>query len=198
MSGVGCRAQHDHELGIGVGEQGAAGVGADLLDHERDSARAADEHDAGEIAGGNARRRDGPVERTERLGRRGPHDGLELGAGHPHLGVKARESNTDDRHLGVDRQRLLGRDAVGTQREHGRDARRDRRCRSRQRPVERGVDVGEHRVVEVDAAEALETLGRAEQPAPLGTDPHDRGVERAAAEVVHGDGVAGRQPTEPA
>ena len=66
-----------------------------------------------------------------------------------------------------------------------------------QRAVERGVDVGEHRLVEVDAAEAVEALGPPEQLGAVGAEAHDGGVERPPTEVVHGDGVAGAEAPEP-
>ena len=56
--------------------------------------------------------------------------------------------------------------------------------------VEGGVDVGEHRLVEVEPAEALEALRRAEHLGAVGGAADHGGVERAAAEVVDGDGLA--------
>jgi hypothetical protein len=55
-------------------------------------------------------------------------------------------------------------------------------------------DVAEHRVVEVRAAELLDALGRAEHRVPVAGAPQHRRVERAAAQVVHADHLAGRHP----
>ena len=58
----------------------------------------------------------------------------------------------------------------------------------------RGVNEGEHGLIEVDPAQPLDSLGGGRQlPAGLGA-AQDRGVERAAAEVVDGDDVAGVEP----
>ena len=56
--------------------------------------------------------------------------------------------------------------------------------------VDRRVHVREHGVVEVEAAEALEPLGRAQQLTGAVAAAHDGDVERPAAEVVDRDGVA--------
>ena len=45
--------------------------------------------------------------------------------------------------------------------------------------------MGQHGVVEIDAAEPLEALGRAEELGPVVAVAHDGGVERAATEVEH-------------
>ena len=99
-----------------------------------------------------------------------------------------------DRRVGVGRQRLLGAAALVAQPGLTDADLRVGRVGGRHEPAERRVDVGEHGLVDVDAAEALHALGRAEQlEAGLGL-ADDRGVERAAAEVVHGDDLAGFDP----
>ena len=54
----------------------------------------------------------------------------------------------------------------------------------------------EHGVVEVEATEALESLGGTEQLAGAVAAAHDRDVERATTEVVDRDDVAGLHPSE--
>ena len=54
--------------------------------------------------------------------------------------------------------------------------------------------MGEHGLVEVDAAEALDALGRADQLEAVAGLAQHGGVERAAAEVVDRDDVAGADP----
>jgi hypothetical protein len=88
-------------------------VGGDLLGDHRNAAGTADEDDAGEVAGGEPRRGDRPVEGGERVGHPRPHGSLELGPGHAHVGGEAREAH-GDRRLGVGRQRFLGRHALGS------------------------------------------------------------------------------------
>ena len=56
------------------------------------------------------------------------------------------------------------------------------------------IDLGEERLVEVDAAEPLHPLRAAELLEPVLGLAQDRGVERPAAEVVDGDDRAGRDP----
>ncbi len=62
--------------------------------------------------------------------------------------------------------------------------------------VQRGIHVGEHGVIDVDPAEALQAFGRAEQFGPVLAVAHDRGVERPTSEVEDGDGLAGLEPAE--
>ena len=66
--------------------------------------------------------------------------------------------------------------------------------RRRDLAVEGHVDVVEDRLVEVDAAEPLDALGRAEHLPAAGGPAEDRGVERAAPEVVDRDDLAGFEP----
>ena len=67
---------------------------------------------------------------------------------------------------------------------------------SRSFPSSAVVDVHDHHLVEVDAAESLEAFGRPEDLGTAFVALHDRRVERAAAEVIDRDDVAGREPTE--
>ena len=54
--------------------------------------------------------------------------------------------------------------------------------------------MGQHGLVEVDAAQALDPLGRAEQLEARIGPAKGGGVERATAQVVDGDDLAGRHP----
>jgi hypothetical protein len=96
---------------------------------------------------------------------------------------------------GVRRQRLLGLDAPPPQLAQ-------RRLRDRVVGVERARRLGdlcghpgEHRVVEVDAAQVLDTRGPAEHPGAVAGVGQHGGVERAAAQVVDGHDLAGPDAT---
>ena len=101
-----------------------------------------------------------------------------------------------DRRLRVRRQGLLGRGALGPQAGHRGTDGGIGGVELAQLPVEGGVDVGQHGVVDVDAAEALQPFGGAEQLGSVVAVAHDGGVEGAATEVEHGDGLAGFEPAE--
>jgi NAD-specific glutamate dehydrogenase len=124
--------------------------------------------------------------------RAGADHRLELRAGEAHLGVALGQHHRD-RHVGLRRQGLLGVDALLAQLgQPGGRARVDVvECVGAEG---QGVeDVPEHRVVEVDAAEALDAVGPPDDLEPLRPRPHERGVERAAAQVVDGHHRARRQ-----
>ena len=97
-----------------------------------------------------------------------------------------------DRRVGVGRQALLRAPALlaqpGDARERGRVVRVERDAGG----PDRGHDVGEDRFVEVDPAESLHALRTTELVEPVLGLAQDRGVERAAAEVVDGDHLARR------
>ena len=63
-------------------------------------------------------------------------------------------------------------------------------------PVERVVDVRDDHLVEVDTTQPFEPFGRPEDLGAAFVALHDGRVERAAAEVVDGDDVAGREAAE--
>ena len=61
------------------------------------------------------------------------------------------------------------------------------RIETGERVADRGAHVGEDRLVEVDSAEALDPVGRAEDLEPVTDATQHRSVERSAAEVVDRD-----------
>ena len=99
-----------------------------------------------------------------------------------------------DRRLGVRGERLLGQHAVLAQAHDRAGGGRVREVERGDRAVEGAVDVAEHGLVEVDAAEALDALGRTEDLEAAARGAQDGGVEGAAAEVVDGDGGAVGDP----
>ena len=112
-----------------------------------------------------------------------------------HLGDEIGERDRN-RRLAVERERFLRTGALhaelGERAPHGGVGRVD----LAQVLVDRRVHVREHGVVEVEAAEALEALGRAQQLTGAVAAAHDGDVEGAAAEVVDRDGVARVHATE--
>ena len=169
-------------------------LGAHHLGHERDAGRAADEQDRADLVVRHPGRADGPAQRHDRLGDRRADHRLELGAGEPHLGLQARQQHRD-RHVGVARQRLLGVDALLPQAGHGglgRRAPRGRAGRARRCTAWRTW---------ANTASSKSMPPRRSMPSgvpmiskPSCGAPHHGGVERAAAEVVHGDHRAGLEP----
>ena len=113
--------------------------------------------------------------------------GLELGAGEPHLGLQRRAAApgssprcpTDSASLASTHSWRSRATAAGGGRVVG--------VERGERAAEAAVDVGEHGLVEVDAAEALDALGLAEDLEAVAGLAQHGGVERAAAEVVDGD-----------
>jgi hypothetical protein len=92
-----------------------------------------------------------------------------------------------DGDLGVARQRLLRVDAVGPQ--DGQRGAQDRIVGLEGLPLQADhlEDVAHHRLVEIDAAQVLDAVGASQQGEPtVVLDPHDRGVEGPAAQVVDG------------
>ena len=121
-----------------------------------------------------------------------PDHVFELAAGEPDVEVAVRQEHRDGR-LGVDRQRLLGRDAVLPQPGQRDAGLRVAQVELAERAAGAEVDVGEDRVVEVDAAEPLDALGAAEDVDAGGGSralAQHGGVEGAAAEVVDRHRVA--------
>ncbi len=184
----------DREVGIGVEAQGPTRDLADPLVDQRDAARSADGEDPGDVGRPTSGRRDRALQRVDRVVDARGDQFLELGAGDAELGGWAIWQVDRDRGVGVLAEGLLGGPAVGA--EVG-----QRRCVGRidgievgERSAERGVDVGQDRLVEVDTTESLDALGRPRQRVPgVGRGEHRR-VEGAATEVVHGHGLTGRDP----
>ncbi len=111
---------------------------------------------------------------------------LELDPGEADFGLHVREPD-GDRDVGVRRERLLGFDAVLAQPGDRGDGRGVVVVEAGRRGADGGEHVLEHRFVEVDATQPLDPPWRPEElEAGLGLVQH-RGVERAAAEVEHGD-----------
>ena len=155
-------------------------------DDERDPRRAADQQHVIDRVGLEARGPQRPLERGDRLGEGRSHEGLELAPGHAHLGLHVRQEH---RHAGlaVERQALLGDGALLAEAGDGRQGLGVVGVEVFLGVVDRGADVAEHGGVDVDAAQALDALGRPEHREPaVGLLAEHRGVERAAAEVVHG------------
>ena len=194
-------ALRDRVLRIGVHRDRPGQPLRHQLRHQRDPRRPADQQHRGELTRPTPRRADGGAQRVDRLLHLRADHRLELAAVQPHRPA-ARGQEHRDRHVGVGRERLLGLGALPA---HPRDGgqhggvgvvevgERDRQPRP---------DVLEHDLVEVDAAEPVEPLRPPEQPEPRGPErglgpvglAHDGRVERAAAQVVHGDGGPGRDP----
>ena len=91
--------------------------------------------------------------------------------------------------VSVDRASLARRHSSRSRDEGGADGRVGR-VELAQLAVERRVDVGEDRGVDVDAAQALDPLGHPDDLEPRLRLADHRSIERPAAEVVDGDDVA--------
>ena len=130
-----------------------------------------------------AQRGDGDVDR------RADHF-LELAAGQPDLGLQPGQQHRDGG-LGVRGQGFLGGDALVAQPDRGAGGLRISRVQAGDRAVQRPVDVAEHGLVEVHAAEPLDAF-RAPQDVKtvLGGPQHGR-VEGPPAQVVDRDQRAG-------
>ena len=101
-----------------------------------------------------------------------------------------------DRRLGVRREGLLGRRALRPQAGHRGADGWIGGVELAELPVEGGVDVGQHGVVDVDPAEAFQPLGGPEQLGTVVAVADDGGVEGPAPEVEHGHGLARLEPAE--
>ena len=187
--------RHTASFGLASTAMGRPSSPATSCATMRDARRAADEQHRGDLLGGDPGAGEGPPQ---------GHDASRPSAGRIIASNSLRVRRTSvwrfgqhdrDRHVGVGRQRLLGLDALATQPGHGGDDRGVVEVEAAERR-RRGCsdDVGEHGVVEVDAAEALDALGLAEDVEAVGPLAQDGGVEGAAAEVVHGDDRARLDP----
>jgi hypothetical protein len=155
----------------------------DHLRDERDAGRAAHEQDGrqgGPVDLGGAEH---PVQGADRRLDRGTDHALELRAGERDVGVPVRQEDRDGG-LRLDGERLLRQGAVLAQ-PGERDARaRIAQVQFAQRSTDEVVDVREDGVVEVRTAQSLDPLGRPQDLEAVGRAAEDRGIERAAAEVV--------------
>ncbi len=190
LGGEGGRAEGDGVLGVRVDEGGPVERRGDHLCDQRDPGGAPDQQHGAEVGGLHLRRAQRAGERADRRLDLRPDHVFELAAGEPDVEVPVRQEHRDGR-LGVDRQRLLGRDAVLPQPGQGDAGLRVAQVELAERAAGAEVDVGEDGVVEVDAAEPFDALGAAEDVDADGRAlAQHGGVEGAAAEVVDGHRVA--------
>ena len=183
------RAEGDGVLGVRVDEGGPVECRGDHLGDHRDAGRPPDQEHGVEVRGLDPRGAQRAGERADgRLDLRPDHV-FELAAGEADVEVPVRQEHRDGR-FGVDRQRLLGGDAVLPQPGQGDAGLRVAQVELAERPAGAEVDVREDGVVEVDAAEPLDALGAAEDVDPYRALAQHGGVEGAAAQVVHGHRVA--------
>jgi hypothetical protein len=180
-------------LGVGVDGDRPPQLGAHQLGDQRDAGRAPDQQHPGDVLGRDVGRAQGPAERTDRVDQRGPDHGLELGPGEPHVGLDVGQHHRDH-DVDVAGQRLLGLDAVAPEPGERRHGGRVVGVERLDGLAHRRLDVVEHGLVEVDAAQALDALGLAEDLPPRGVATEDGGVERAPAQVVDGDDGARLHP----
>ena len=180
---------------LGVGVQGDRSLGrlADHFGDERDPRAATDEQDAVHPAEAQAGASRGTIQGEDRLPDPRPDHRLELLAGEPDVGLDPGQGHGDGG-VGVRRQALLGPTALLAQPGHAGQGRGVVRVEHDAGRPDGRHHVGEDGLVEVDPAEALHALGAAELLEALLGLAQDRGVERAPAEVVHGDHLAGRDP----
>ncbi len=191
--GVERRAQRDRVLGMGIDHDRAAEPGRHLPGDQRDARRPPDQQHRVQVVGTQAGRRHHAGQGLDRRTEQRSDQLLQLGALQEHLALLAADPDRDgDRRL--PRQRLLG--------VHAGPAELGDRGRRRLavgavvegRPVgpQSAQDVAEHRLVDVDAAQALDALGPAQRlEPPVRPPPQDGGVEGATAEVVDRDGLPG-------
>ena len=184
-------AERHGMLRMCVERDGTSELGTDELGDERDTRRPADEQDRPQLLCGHAGRAECAFGDDEGVAERGADHRLELGSGEPDLCLHRRQDHRD-RDVGVARERLLRPDALVEYSGHRRLGVQIVGIEPCDVVGDGGDDVSHDRLVEVDATESFDALGFAEQLESLvGGDPHDRDVERAAAQVVHGDDVAG-------
>ncbi len=182
-------------LRVRVDGDRASELGRDQFGHHRDARRTPDEQHAREVARVNVRARHRSLQGGHGLDERDPNHRLELAAGEAHLSAQTGQHDRD-RGLGVDRQRFLRVDAVVPESGEERRGRGIVEVELSDRVGTCRADVGEHRFVEVDAAETLDPLRLAEHREALVVLSEDRGVERPSAQVVHRDDRAGLEPRQ--
>jgi hypothetical protein len=183
----------DHTLRVDVHGRGRADPGRDELRDQRDPRGAADEQQRGQVGGRHMCRGHRLAHRVHGLQDRGPDHLLELCTPQPHGGVRSRQHHRN-LHLGVDREHLLRRGALPAQPGDRGEHRGVGRVELVPRRPERLLDVLEHDLVEVDAAEAFEPFRTAEQLEAAHVAhalAHHGSVERPTAQVVDGHDRAG-------
>ena len=161
FGGEGRRAQGDRVLGVRVDEGGPVQCRGDHLCDQRDPGGAADQQHGVEVGRLDPRRAQRAREGADRRLDLRPDHVFELAAREPDVEVPVRQEHRDGR-LGVDRQRLLGRDAVLPQPGQGDAGLRVAQVELAERAAGAEVDVREDGVVEVDPAEPFDALGAAE------------------------------------
>ena len=176
-------------LRVRVGHHGATDGGAHHVRGQRNPGGTAGEQHGLEVLHGDASGLHSPLQRVDGLAHDGAHHVLELGARDAHLRLHIGQQHGHGG-IAVRRQGLLGEDTLLAQTG-------ERRTRGRVVGVQGGhgvadhlAHVGEHRFVEVDTAQPLDALRPAEQFETGGHLAQHGRVERAAAEVVHRDGLA--------
>ena len=167
----------------------------ELLADQGDPRRTADHDDRGQIRRLDPGRLQHPSHRRDGLPDRRPQHVRELVASQPdHRRRHPRQRHRDHR-LDVTGQRLLRQHAVVAQPGQSDDGRRVGVVQFRPCVPQRGQHVLEHRHVEVDPAQVLDTVRRTEQPEAVPVADHRRRVERAATQVVDGHPSALGRPT---
>ena len=189
FGGEGRRAQGDRVLGVRVDEGGPVQRRGDHLCDQRDPGGPPDQQHGVEVGRLDPRRAQRARERADRRLDLRPDHVFELAAREPDVEVPVRQEHRDGR-LGVDRQRLLGRDAVLPQPGQGDAGLRVAQVELAERAAGAEVDVREDGVVEVDPAEPFDALGAAEDVDAGPALAQHGGVEGAAAEVVDRHRVA--------
>jgi hypothetical protein len=176
-------------LGVAVVDDRTTQFAGDQLAHQRDSRRAASQQHRLQLCrldtGGLHR----TPQRLDGFAHHRAHDVLELVAREAHLGAHRRQVHRDGG-VAVGRQRLLGRDALGAQGGERLTGGRVAGVGAVKGVAERGTHVCHDGFVEVDSAETLDALWSADGLEPGGGLAQDSSIERATAEVVHGDHVA--------
>ena len=193
-AGVERRPEGDRVLGVGVDRHRPSDPRRDQPGDERDAGRATDQEDRVHVLGPEPGRRHHAGQGVDGRAEQGPDELLELGPLEEDRVVHVAEPHRD-RHRGLGGQRFLRVDAGAAELGCG-----DRRRRVVVGDVtedgaigaEGAQHVGEHGLVDVDAAQALDALGSTQRlEPPVGPAPEDGGVERAAPQVVHRDRSAG-------
>ena len=179
-------AEGDGVFGVGVDGSRAAEFGGDQVGDHRNARGSADEQHGVQLGRIDLGRLQRPAQ-----GGDGGADGradhpFKLAAGQADLGLQVGQQHRDGG-LGVRGQGFLGRDALVAQPDDRIGGAGIGRVEAGDGAVEGVVDVGEHGLVEVDAAEPLDAFRAAENvEAVLGGAQNGR-IEGAPAEVVDRD-----------
>ena len=152
---------------------------------QRDPRRSPHQQDRVELARRQPGRGDGGVEGTDRVLDAGGDHGLELAPAERDRGLDAGQQDRDG-HLLLGGEQLLGLHAGPTQVQHGGGQGRVVGVGG-PAVADRGTDVVENGLVEVDAAQVLDAHRVAEKLEALVVLAQHGGVEGAASKVVDGD-----------